>query len=453
MAQIIEMTQLSPTMTEGILVEWLKNEGDLIQIGDLIAATETDKAVMELEAFDEGTLVKKLVEVGQHLPVGSPIAILASGSEDITEIEKQAKDKLARLLNESSTNELNYDDNTIDKTDVPTSNEVELQVEQSSIQESDENSIQKTLLKQTIRVHENTHNENNIKASPLAKTLAKQYNIDLSQVKPSGPNGRIIRDDVEQARKSFNAGGSQVNFTQQRQTDRIEKISMMRQTIAKRLTDSKSHVPHFYLSIDVNINKLIKLRQNLNHGLTNSEFSHLDFQKKISLNDFIIRACALALKEHPEVNAQWNGDSIIYKGNVDVGFAVAIEEGLLTPIIRNADSQNIHQISTAATTLAQKARKRKLTQPEFTNGSFTISNLGMFGIKSFQAIINAPEAALLAIGSASKKKIYHDEKEKFVTASVMNITLSCDHRVVDGAKGATFLNSIKYFLENPSLLL
>lgn len=438
MASIVEMTQLSPTMEEGVLVEWQKKEGEATSVGEVLASIETDKAVMDLEAFDEGILLKLLAQKGDKLPVGAPLAVLGEVGEDITELLAEAKSKLSagsagsKLVAATDSNEK------------PIQEKPPKSVQSWARPATSENTVEQ-LVTQPLK------NMGRIKASPLAKNLAEKLGIDLAMVQGSGPAGRVVRRDVESA-----ASNQKVKKGISRAADRVMPISMMRRTIAARLTDSKSHVPHFYLHKDIRVGAVEKLRKTINQSLSihskNYESSKVIYPNKVSLNDFIIKANALALKEHANVNAQWNDDSIVYKGNIDIGVAVAIEEGLLTPVIRNADQKTIFEISIEVRGLAERARQRKLSVEEYTGGSFTISNLGMYGIDSFEAIINEPEAALMAVG-ASNDKLEFDSNGEVVASKLLTATLSCDHRAVDGAAGALYLNSFAHFLENPGLLL
>ncbi|MCB1145441.1 MAG: 2-oxo acid dehydrogenase subunit E2 [Leptospiraceae bacterium] len=424
MAVVVEMTQLSPTMTEGVVVEKYKNEGDLIAPGDALAGVETDKAVMDLEAFDEGILLSWIIEPGQRLPVGSPLAVIGSSGEDISDLVKELKAKKI----EPKAPEAEQEHQTVEK-----------EPEKSNVTPASNTEPEKS----KESTDESHPPDTRIKASPVAKKIAELKQIDLQQVQGSGPNGRIIKRDVE----SFTPQSK----SQGRAKDSIVNLSMMRQTIARRLTDSKSHVPHFYLTRKIDVTRLIKVRAELNESLQVTE--NLNHPKKVSLNDFVVKACALSLQAHPDVNAQWNNDSLIIKGNVDIGVAVAVEEGLLTPILRNADQRSLFELSIATREIAEKARKRKLQPDDYSGGSFTISNLGMYNIDSFQAIINAPEAALLAVGNIVTEPRYDKSKESFMPREILTVTLSCDHRVIDGAKGAVFLQTLSELLENPLVLL
>ena len=441
MASLVEITQLSPTMTEGVLVEWIKNEGDTISPGDIIASVETDKAVMELEAFEEGVLLSQTAKPSTRLPVGSPIGIIGEAGEDISDLLKEVQASLASRASgapAAGSKEV--------KEDVKAPAPQEEKIVPPSPPKAPEPVLSET------PVQPKSVPQGKIKASPLAKKLASMRNIPLETISGSGPGGRIVKRDVEAVRAQPGTG------LEERAQDQTILVSMMRQSIAKRLVESKSLIPHFYLTKKIRLGELAALRKEINQDLSlyherGNEQSGLLRPSKLSINDFIIRANALALEEHPDVNAQWGQDSIILKGNVDVGIAVAIEDGLITPVIRNASKKNIFQIALEVRHLAKKARDRKLSVDEFTGGTFTISNLGMYGIDSFSAILNPPEAGIMAVGASVLEPFYDSEKEAFVPQEFISVTLSCDHRVIDGAKGAEYLKTFTFFIEHPRLLL
>ncbi len=431
MAFTIEINQLSPTMKEGVLVEWLKEEGDFITPGDAIAAIETDKAIMDLESFEEGILLSKVAEVSARLPIGTPIGVIGEVNEDITKLVEEIKSRL---------NSINLDSKIDDAT--PANQKEETMAPQKLDTISSSISVKK-------------EDTGKIKASPLAKNLASKWKISLDSINGSGPNGRIVKKDVEAAR--IQQDSSYSSPSENRVQDQRISLSMMRQSIAQRLTESKSLVPHFYLTKKINLGALNLLRKEINADLLiyheRDQVNSLIRPAKLSFNDFIIRANALALKEHPHVNSQWDNNGIIIKGNVDIGVAVAIEDGLITPVIRNVPQKNIFQIALEIKSLAQKARNRKLSTQEFTGGTFTISNLGMYNIDSFIAILNPPEAALMAVGKGVIEPFFDPLKKEFVPQNIMSVTLSCDHRVIDGAKGAEYLQTFSFFMEHPRLLI
>ncbi|HJD61869.1 MAG TPA: pyruvate dehydrogenase complex dihydrolipoamide acetyltransferase [Rickettsia endosymbiont of Columbicola hoogstraali] len=408
------MPALSPTMTEGNLARWLKKEGDKINPGEVIAEIETDKATMEVEAVDEGTLAKIIIPQGsQNVPVNSLIAVLIEEGEESSEIEE--------FIAKNNSNS-------------PKKEEISKPAETIAPQNVKEENIA------------TASNQNNIQvfASPLAKRLAKNQNVKLEEIKGSGPHGRIIKQDV-----LLHKGGSKAlnNKIVSRNPEeyRLAPNNNIRKIIAKRLLKSKQTVPHFYLSIECNVDKLLDIREDINKSFGD------DKSAKISVNDFIILAVAKALQEVPNANASWGDDAIRYYNNVDIAVAVAIENGLVTPIIRNANQKNIVDLSSEMKALIKKARENKLTPEEFQGGGFTISNLGMYGIKNFNAIINPPQSCIMGVGSSSKRPIV--KNDQIDIATIMDVTLSADHRVVDGAVGAEFLAAFKRFIESPALLL
>ncbi len=437
MAKLATITQLSPTMKEGLLVEWLKKEGDSIKPGDPIAAIETDKAVMDLEAFDGGTLLKHLAAKGAKLPVGAPVAVIGKPGEDISTLLASA----ASNPEASATTSVSATENVLPAAPAAAVTPVNADAGQ-----------------------------NRIKASPLAKKIAQQSGIDLRQLKGSGPGGRIVSRDLTVGgvlpQKTERASIVIHAVQGQRAPDTKIALTPMRQTIAERLTYAKQNVPHFYLSRTVNVTQLNRLRRETNAGLAalhskeSAENAHLP--KKVSVNDYIIAAVAQSLARHPEILRQYvaagkqsNGanesDYLLQLGNIDVAFAVSLDDGLITPVIRNAEQHSLFAIAQATQDLASRARARKLTPDEYTGAAFTISNLGMLGITSFQAIINAPEAAILAVG-ASERRPFEDEAGGIKFGDFLALNLACDHRVIDGATGAHFLDTLARFLENPGLI-
>ncbi len=394
----ILMPALSPTMTEGNLAKWLKKEGDKIKPGDVIAEIETDKATMEVEAVDEGILAKVLVASGsQNVPVNSLIALLLE--------EGEALEAIADYEPKAT---INTKPPVAAAPIVQTSAPVALPVEHKS----------------DVRV----------KASPLAKRIAADKNIDLNRISGTGPYGRIVKEDVLNAKTSKATG----QLFRDAQEYKIIPNSNVRRVIAKRLVESKQTIPHFYLSIECNIDRLLHLREEINLDAT-------DY--KVSINDLVIKAVAMALAEVPEANATWTEEAILQYNNVDISVAVAIDGGLITPIIRNANQKSIIDISNEMKALAKKARENALRPEEFQGGGFSISNLGMYGIKQFQAIVNPPQSCIMAVGTSNKRPIVINDQINIAT--IMDISISCDHRVVDGAVGAKFLSSFKKFIEHP----
>ena len=414
----ILMPALSPTMEEGTLSKWLVKEGDTVTSGDLIAEIETDKATMEVESIDDGTIGKILVHEGQEsVKVNEPIAILLLDGENLSDIKSIKKVPPTESVQE------------IEK--IESKEKLNLSSDKTS----------KINLDTNINIENLKKNETRIFASPLAKRIAKQKDVDLSLVNGSGPNGRILKADIE----NFNNNKDllQNEIISNNNNSELIKNSSMRKTIAERLVKSKNEAPHFYLSLDCNIDQLLKIRSMINLK-SNDKY-------KISVNDMIIKAASSSLIKVPKANASWENENTRYFNNTDISVAVAIDGGLITPIIKDVQSKGLLEISEDMKLLANKAKDGKLLPEEYVGGSFSISNLGMYGIKEFSAVINPPQGAILAVGSGEKRPIVINDQ--LTIASIMTVTLSCDHRVVDGAVGAQFLSVFKDFIENPSLML
>ena len=427
----ILMPALSPTMTEGNLAKWLKNEGDTVKAGDVIAEIETDKATMEVEAVDEGTLGKILVPGGtEGVKVNEPIALLLEEGEDRSAL----------------------DGGTV--TPVPKANG---EAKPSAVESSAAPAPQ-------APVAPPAELGERIAASPLARRMAAQAGIDLRQVKGSGPHGRIIKADIEAAAKGgarpapaaeARAAPAPAPATAQPAapapapaappTAAYDEIPLnnMRKVIARRLTEAKQTIPHFYLTIDCELDALLAMRAQLN--------AREGADYKLSVNDFVIKAVALGMRKVPGVNAAWGGDKIYQFRDIDVSVAVAIDGGLITPIVRKADQKGLSTISNEMKDLAKRAKDGKLKPEEFQGGGFSISNLGMYGIKDFLAVINPPQACILAVGAGEKRPVVKGDEIKIAT--VMSVSLSTDHRVVDGALGAVFLQEFKRLVEDPLALL
>ena len=419
----ILMPALSPTMEEGTLAKWLVKEGDEVNSGDLIAEIETDKATMEVEAVDEGVIGKILVSEGQEaIKVNQPIAILLEKDESLSDIEIENN-----VPDESK--------ESIKETNVVVSDVVALNNEPQ-----DKSVFEEENFKTNYNLS-NSSNSSRLFVTPLAKRLAMQKNIDLSFLKGSGPNGRILKLDVENFKGDKNFNTNKLSILSD--NSEIVKNSSMRKTIAERLVKSKNEAPHFYLSIDCNIEELLKARSSIN-SISNNEY-------KISVNDMIIKAASATLINVPKANASWENENTRYFKNTDISVAVAIEGGLITPIVKNVESKGLLEISQDMKVLAQKAKEGKLMPEEYVGGSFSISNLGMYGIKEFSAVINPPQGCILAVGAGEQRAIVINNQISIAT--MMTVTLSCDHRVVDGAVGAEFLSKFKEFIENPSLML
>ncbi|MEI8320474.1 MAG: pyruvate dehydrogenase complex dihydrolipoamide acetyltransferase [Alphaproteobacteria bacterium] len=403
----ILMPALSPTMTEGNLLKWHKKVGDSVKAGEVLAEIETDKATMEVEAVDEGTLGRILVEEKtEGVKVNTPIAVLLEKGEKPADLDSF---KVAS-------------------------------VGPAPTQEAAPHVPEPVA---THEIHAPVSSQERVFASPLAKRLAQEKSLDLHSIQGSGPHGRIVKKDVE----GFSGAGGR-SFGSSTRTAatgpefRDVALSSMRKVIAKRLLESKQTVPHFYLTADCHLDSLMAIRKSLNESIEGI---------KLTVNDFIIKASALALQDVPAANATWMGDSIRYYRDSDVAVAVALEDGLITPILRQAHVKSVFDISSEMKQLAKKAKENKLRPDEFQGGSFSISNLGMYNIPQFGAIINPPQAGILAVGAGQQRPVVEDG-EIFV-ATVMTCTLSVDHRVIDGKTGADFLNAIKNYLENPALML
>ncbi|MFQ3307197.1 MAG: pyruvate dehydrogenase E2 component (dihydrolipoamide acetyltransferase) [Candidatus Midichloriaceae bacterium] len=413
----ILMPALSPTMKEGNLANWLKKEGDEVRSGDIIAEIETDKAIMEVESADDGILAKILVPSGaKNVKVNDIIAILAEDGEDPKKIADDFK------------NEINID--TKDTEVKLTKNKETKSID--SKEDSNFDSSNKIDDKQGDRKF----------ISPVAKRVALQKNIDINQIRGSGPRGRIVKDDLDTLAINTNIS----NVTQ----DTIIEISNMRQVIANKLLESKQQIPHFYLEIECVVDQLMQFRQDINNAAQKDKEGISAY--KISINDMIIKATALSLTKHPKINSSWNNENIIQYGNIDISVAVAVDDGLITPIIRNANQKSTIAISSEVKDLAKRAKLQRLKPEEYQGGGFSISNLGMFDIKSFYAIINPPQSSIMSVGNIRKIAAF-DKHDQLKPVNVMTFTLSCDHRVVDGATAAKFLKDFKQFIENPALMI
>ncbi|MCZ6755135.1 MAG: dihydrolipoamide acetyltransferase family protein [Gemmatimonadetes bacterium] len=403
MATKVVMEALSPTMEEGRLVEWKMAEGAKVSVGDVLAEVETDKAIMELVARVDGTLLKHLVPAGSTVPVADPVGIIGEPGEDISE---------------------GYDSGGSGSSEGSDISEGSGGGEAADV----------AVTAPQPRSPAAPLPGGRVKASPLARRIAEEQGIDLSSVTGSGPGGRIVKRDLAGV-AAARPGAAPVTAT-----GGFEDIplSLMRKTIAKRLVESIGPVPTFYLTVEIDMERTWDAREAL---------KLLGPDGKVSFNDIIIKATALALKQHPECNAWWQGDAIRQWYEVHLGMAVAIDDGLITPVIRHADQKSLREISAEARVLAEKARKRKLMPEEYTGATFTVSNLGAFGIDHFTAIINPPEAGILAIGGITQQPVVVDGE--LVVRRRMLLTMSCDHRVIDGAMGAAFLQTLRAYLENP----
>ena len=412
----IKMPRLSDTMEEGTISSWLKKVGDEVQEGEILAEIETDKATMEFESFYDGILSHIAVNEGETVKVDELIAIISENEIDVSKaLESYGKESSNIPVEESNDSvELNEVDKEINTT--------------------------------------NTSSDSNerIKASPLAKKIAKEKNIDLSKVTGTGENGRIIKNDLSDLSPAVETTEQQIEI-EQNQSMKVDDLvkeettivqnSTMRKAIAKNLSKSKFTAPHYYLSVEFNMDNAIAFREQYN-SIPDT---------KISFNDIVVKACAVALKNHPQVNSQWNDDKIILNNNVHIGVAVGIEDGLVVPVIKNADKESLHSINSKVRDYAVRAKSKKLRPDEIEGSTFTISNLGMFGITEFTSIINQPNSAILSVGAIVKKPVVVNDK--IVVSNTMKLTLACDHRSVDGVTGSLFLQTLKGYIENPVTIL
>lgn len=421
MAEVVTMPRLSDTMEEGTVAKWHKKVGDKVSEGDLLAEIETDKATMDFESFQEGTLLHIGIEEGSTAPVDSILAILGEEGEDISGL----LDGDSGSAKTESKEEKSEDKNTEEKK------------ESVSKDEKEEGSSEK---KESTSEKSSSDADGRIKASPLAKKMAADKGIDLNKVKGSGENGRIVKQDIDNYKESAPSAAAAAVVGAEESYEEVT-VSQMRKTIAKRLSESKFTAPHFYLTLDIDMDAAIEARKSINSIA----------ESKISFNDLVIKAVAAALKKHPAVNSSWLGNKIRINHHVHIGVAVAVEDGLLVPVIRHADQKGLTTINAQVKELAEKAKNKKLQPAEWEGNTFTISNLGMFGIEEFTAIVNPPDSCILAVGGIKQVPVV--KNGAVVPGNVMKVTLSCDHRVVDGATGAAFLQTFKSFLENPMGLI
>jgi len=417
MAEIVKMPKLSDTMTEGVVSKWHKKAGDKVKSGDLLAEIETDKATMDFESFQDGVLLYIGVEEGKSAPVESILAILGKEGEDYKPLLEggsapaPVKDEAKKPEPEKAT--------VLGKA----APEAEAKTEAAPLTQGE---------------------DERLKASPLAKKIATDRGIDIRQVPGSGDGGRIVRKDVENYKeaggKAAPAAAPKRVFTGEEKFTE-ENVSQMRKTIARRLAESKFSAPHFYLTIEIDMDNAISARTGINEA----------GDVRVSFNDFVVKATAMALRKHPKINSSWLGDKIRYNQHIHIGVAIAVEDGLLVPVVRFADNKGLSDISADVKDYSARAKSKKLQPSDWEGNTFTISNLGMFDIDSFTAIINPPDACILAIGSIQQKPVV--KNNAVVPGNVMKVTLSCDHRVVDGVTGSEFLKTVKDYLENPVKML
>ena len=429
MAEIIRMPKMSDTMEEGVIAGWVKKVGDEVKSGDILAEVETDKATMELESYDDGFLLHIGVKDGESVPVDGVIAIIGEKGENIDDILKE-------VSNEQNNNEAvdakEEKEEIVDEDD-PVEENLELKEEEVKNTEDKIEDINIDFSNESDR----------IKASPLAKKLASEKGVDISMVKGSGDGGRIIKEDIENFKHSENIPTKEVKLPEIYSKESYEEIpvSQMRKTISKRLAESKFSAPHFYLTMEIDMDNCVEGRNKIN------ETSDV----KISFNDIIIKAAAVSLRKHPMVNASFLTDKIRVNNHIHIGVAVAVDEGLLVPVIRFADNKSLSHISTEVRNLAGKAKNKELQPSDWEGNTFTISNLGMFGIDEFTAIINPNDACILAVGGIKNTPVV--KNGEIVPGNVMKVTLSCDHRIVDGAIGSAFLKTLKELIEDPIKIL
>ena len=436
----ILMPALSPTMTEGILAKWCKSEGDEIQAGDVIAEIETDKATMEVEAPEDGVLGKILVPDGtKGVKINSPIAWLLVDGEDKSALESMK----TAVAAESDSTESKSPCNSSEKMKSPCHSSEKTKSHCVSGKKSCANSPAASCSSNNEVEKENTGGR--IFASPLAKRIAAQNNIELTAIQGTGPRGRIVKSDVLAAGSNTQAAYQNQPINISRQAPSKITISGIRQAIADKLTDAKRNIPHFYLSVEVAVDKLLEMRADINKDNEAKQMS------KISVNDLIVKATALAFRDMPEANVSWQDTHIDQYHNIDAAVAVSVEGGLFTPIVKDADRKSVFDISKEIKELVTRTKAGQLKSEEFLGGSFTISNLGMYNIDNFKAILNSPQSSIFAVGKA--KKIPMVKNDKIVIGNVMSITVSCDHRAIDGAVCANLVNKVKYYLENPFKLL
>ncbi len=421
MAEVVRMPKMSDTMTEGVVSKWHKKIGDTIKSGDLVADIETDKATMEFESYQDGVLLYIGVEEGKAAPVDGILAVVGKAGEDYKPLLDAEKNKVSEPVAK--------------KEEAKPVAAVSAKTEPPKLSVAPVNNVQPVVA--------STSSDSKMKASPLAKRLASEKGIDLSKIMGSGDSGRIVKRDIDWFKPGMFVQASEKVFAQAVTSESFEEIpvSQMRKTIAKRLSESKFTAPHFYLTVEIDMDAAITARESI-MAITSS---------RVSYNDFVIKAAAAALRQHPKVNSSWLGDKIRINHHVHIGVAVAVEEGLLVPVVRFADSKTLREINAEVKDYAQKAKDKKLQPAEWEGNTFTVSNLGMFGIEEFTAIINTPDACILAVGGILQKPVV--KNGQIVPGNLMKVTLSCDHRVVDGATGADFLRTFKGLMENPVILL
>ncbi len=434
MAEIVRMPKMSDTMTEGVVVKWHKKVGDPVKNGDLIAEIETDKATMEFESYQAGTLLYIGIEEGKAAPVDSVLAILGKAGEDYKELlsKEEAINASAAAAPQTVTAGKATEA-------APPLSAAPVSAAPASTPPVPPRQISTPAVQEIISSHNGSDRQ---KASPLARRLAAEKGIDLGMLKGSGEHGRIVKRDIDWFKPGtvVQSSALQASAVTKESFEEVT-VSQMRKTIARRLGESKFTAPHFYLTLDIDMDEVIRARESINQVT----------QVKISFNDFVVKAAAAALRQHPAVNSSWLGDRIRFNHHINIGVAVAVDEGLLVPVVRYADSKTLSQIATEVKAYAQKAKDKKLQPQDWEGNTFTISNLGMYNIEEFTAIINPPDACILAVGAIKQVPVVKNGMVQ--PGNVMKVTLSCDHRAVDGVVGSKFLNTFKALMENPVVLL
>jgi len=448
----IQMPKLSDTMTEGTLVAWKKKKGDQVSAGEVLAEIETDKATMEWESSEDGTLTEIYVQEGGKVNVGDKIAFVRGEGEEAPkqEASEQKKQEEPKPV-EQKTKQRQFE---TEKSTPAEAHQKETEPPQQQGVGAAVSAARTETTQQKPQAREQKAEEPRVKASPVARRIAAELGVDLSTVKGTGPDGRVTETDVRAAAKTVTAGATGGATKPQAQAPIAVKpgesariqLSGMRKIIAQRLVESLGPVPHFYLTIDINAGPLMEAREELKSAGEGADAA------KITVNDFVLKAAVMAAVKVPRVNASFDNEAIVQYADVDLGVAVAIEDGLLTPVIRAAQDKSLREISALAKDLAHRARNKRMKPEEFQGGTFTVSNLGGMGIDSFSAVINPPQGFILAVGKVTKMPVI-DDSDQVMVGHRMSITMSCDHRVIDGALGAEYLKELRHLLENPALLM
>jgi pyruvate dehydrogenase E2 component (dihydrolipoamide acetyltransferase) len=482
MAKVLEMPKLSPTMTEGQLTVWHKKEGDAVAVDDLLAEVETDKATMEFRSFDKGTLLKLLVPADSLVQLGQPVAIIGEKGEDISKLvpsggapssggaakngeakengaradaakgeAKSAGDKKGQGAPKADAGSAKQEGKRAREEPPDADEDVEESDDEGDYEHggADPSKVP-SRAGAAPRESAATSPDGRVRASPYVRKVARERDLDLRRVEGSGPRGRIVARDLERAPRATSDDRA---LATRAEADDVRPLSMMRKTIARRLTESKQTVPHFYLTIDVDAAPIARLREQINDDLAAGASQDVDAPApmKVSVNDLLIKACAIALVRVPQCNASFTPEALVFHRRVDISVAVAVPDGLLTPVVRSADRKSVVTIAQEVRDLAARAKAKKLKPEEMSDGTFSISNLGMFGIDSFAAVINPPEGAILAVGKIRAEPVVWEGA--VVAGQRLAMTLSCDHRVVDGAVGAKFLAELRTLIERPTQML